>query len=914
MAKRSPYKNVTIHPAQGGALIGSASDDVPITQESNYLSSSANYTTKLNFRRETDGELRREGWEVFSPRDIPSNVSEWGADFNTFNALDSQYPIRMIHQFPGTNGTPVLLVIAGPSLWRLRTGEDTYARDLVSGRLYATPNGLNSDDEADEYWRNAGEDFYWERIYSFGHHMDEIDAGGTPVDPFKGGAYRWEVVDVQNHVIINNGVDLPVVYKSEYDKAYPLYGLRENGVISVGTIGVFQDRLFCADLTVITEGYDTWFEQAGDPYGYYYETNLYANQTVKVQRYQYRMVYSAEGEPKLFNSGVVSGNSVVMESGGLPGTLTVQPTGEYVFQTDSNFAVGTPASMYQLFSTGAFQGPEAYTLNMVSPVSAVKTVDEDPNSLLISGIYVRRGDSTVDSLYAYDSANPTDLYAIDYGPDNIYGTADDGDEDYFAGWGDYRLINAAEDDIILINPSTGNPLSAGTYTAVLRPYAEQLRSPAAFREFSQDGSRILQMKQLADKFVVYRDSGFFFISRTNSAEVPFAIEPRYTGGRVADFRHTVIDVDGTQHIFMGNSGIYTINRSSTEPKPMSLFEIGPPFWQQVPPDLAEFVYATDNPVTREIFINCPLGLLTNAKGQYIDEKGEIIYDETVYQYAVGVGPYADNPIVPGDQEYWDIDENAPVPEPRIAWGVVSYDYVSQTLSTIDTSFTAASYIRKPKHNRVGPEEAWFIMGVHQANEGDYIYTGTQYREDYKYGGVLCRYGYGPPKVGEREPYRIYNRLGYGYQSRLKSGLIDFGDSFSDKECRSYVLELSSKYGVTPVRVKISTSTSPQGTEIVETMEARDGVELDYVELNNLVDENMIPLYVKAPYIRDEIIVLPEYEYGDSVAVEPDYIQDQELFFQTTAPIVNSNPIKIVGRTFEVSGVDTRSATQTYNQG
>ena len=910
---RKAYKNITIHPAQGGALIGSASDDVPITQESNYLSSSANYTDKLNFRRETDGELRREGWEVFNPRNIQANVSEWGADFNTFSALDAQYPIRLIHQFPGTDGTPVLLVIAGSTLWRLRTGEDTYAKNLATNERYATPDGRDSDDPLDEYWRDAGDDFYWERIYFFDHHMDQLDPAGNMVDPFKGGAYRWEVVDVQNHIIINNGVDLPIVYRSEYDQAYPLYGLRENGVISVGTIGVFQDRLFCADLTVITEGYDTWFSQSGDPYGYYYDSSYYANQSVKVQRFQYRMVYSAEGEPRLFNSGVISGDSVVMESGGLAGTLTVTTAGEYQFSTQLKFAIDTPASMYQLFSTGGFQGPEAYTLNMVSPVSAVKTVDES-SSLLISGIFLTKGSVTTVSRYAYDPSNPNDLYAIDYGPDNQLGTSDDEEVDYFEGAGDFKLINSNQADIELINPATGANLAAGVYSVVLRPYAEQLRSPAAFREFSQDGSRILKMKQLADKFVVYRDSGFFFISRTNNAEIPFAIEPRYTGGRVADFRHTIIDVDGKQHLFMGNSGIYMINRSSTEPKPMSMFEIGPPFWQKVPPDLAEFVYAVDNPVTREVFINCPLGLLQNAKGQYIDEKGDVIYDETVYQYAVGNGAYADNPIVPGDQEYWDIDENAPVPEPKISWGVVAYDYVSQTLSTIDTSFTSAAYIRKPKHNRVGPEEAWFVMGVHQANEGDYIYTGTQYREDYKYGGVLCRYGYGPPKVGEREPYRIYNRLGYGYQSRLKSGLIDFGDSFSDKECRSYVIELSSKYGTTPIQVRISTSTAPQGTEQIETMQIVDGQELDYVELNNLVDENMIPLYIKAPYIRDEIIVLPEYNYTEGVAVESNYIEKQEQFFATDTPVVNNNPIKIVGRTFEVSGVDTRSATQAYNQG
>ena len=57
MAKR--YKNITIHPPGWG--LDWVNDDVPISQESNYLSSSANYTEKINFRRETDGELRREG-------------------------------------------------------------------------------------------------------------------------------------------------------------------------------------------------------------------------------------------------------------------------------------------------------------------------------------------------------------------------------------------------------------------------------------------------------------------------------------------------------------------------------------------------------------------------------------------------------------------------------------------------------------------------------------------------------------------------------------------------------------------------------------------------------------------------------------------------------------------------------------
>jgi hypothetical protein len=818
MAKRKPYKNITIHPAQGGALIGSASDDVPITQESNYLSSSANYTDKVNFRRETDGELRREGWELFSPSGNSSDT--WG-NINSFDAINSQYPIRAIHQFPGTDGTPVLIAISGPNVWRLFSSADTYAKDYQNdSALYAT-NG-----QGEEYWVGAGEDFYWKQIYVFENFIDQTSQGDL-VDPFEGGAYRWEIVDVQNHVIINNGVDLPVVYKSEYERAEPLYSLRENGVVSVGTIGEFQDRLFCADLTVITDGFDTWFQQATNPYKDILKDPLYGQ--VKVQRFQYRTVYSAEGEPRLFNS-------------------------------------------------------------------AVKTVNEDPNSLIISGIFLAPSTGS-NNEYASDPNDPNALYV---------------ETGYYDEYGDLQLVDKDASNLILIDPNTGNPLATGNYSIVLRPYAEQLRSPAAFREFAQDGSRILKIKQLADKLVVYRDSGFFFVSKTNSAEFPFAIEPRYTGGRVADFRHTIIDVDGKQHIFMGNSGIYSINRSSTEPQPVNMFEIGPPFWQLVPPDLSEYVYAVDNPITREIFINCPLGILQNKDGDLINERNVVLFSEENYKYSISPDRkiYADDPTQVGDQPYFATEATNIDERPRLEWGVIAYDYVNKTLSTIDASFTSCAYIRKPKHNRIGPEEAWFLMGIHQVGDTGAIYPGTQYRDDNSYGGVLVRYGYGPPKVGEREPYRVYGRLGLGYKSVIKSGLIDFGDSFSDKEVRSYVLELSSKYGVTPVRVRISTTSAPQGVEQIETMQTVDGVDIDYVELNRIADENMIPMYVRAQYIRDEVSVETEY-YAQGAYAVPEYY---DIEFAQDEFSIKPNPVKIVGRTFEVSGVDTRSTTQAYNQG
>ena len=906
MAKKKRFKNITIHPSQGGQLVGSASDDIPLSQAANFLTSSANYTQKVNFRRETDGELRREGWELFNPT---------GND----DALNTSTPIRGVYQFTGTDGTPTLVAISGNTLYRLSSGDRRFAidsSDLLNPNPlleYATVDGQDAPENIPydpDYFSNDADDFTWSPIYTFDSHMDAKESDGTYKTPLEGGAYRWEFVEIRNHLIINNGVDLPIVYKNEWNYAVPIYSLRENGIVSVGTIAGFQDRLFCGDLTVLQVGIDDWFTHAVDPYGSIYaedgqpDSTLWSDgqvRSISSQRFQYRMIYSAEGEPKLFNTGIIDSASgaFIAEGGGLPGKITIS-SGVYTFTPSytkvSEFGVDVDGSMFKSYNNGGFGGEEHVGVFLTSPQSGEKLVDEGfIGSNITAAIQTLIRENPERSLPYMDTGGPS--VNIDGNPYDSYGfspseivsklietiTTLSGIFFIKQSNTNYKLVNQFGNDIKLLNEN-GDPLpetSGGTpieYECVLRPYAEQIKRPAALQEFVQDGSRILKMKQLADKLVVYRDTGFYFITQSNSNINPFAIDPRYSGGRVPDFRHTIVDLGGNQHLFMGNSGVYLINRSSVEPKPMEVFELGPPFWHIVPPDLAEFVYAVDNPVTREIFINCPLGYKLNSSGGYVDELGN--------------------------------STNKPV----IEWGVIAYDYINQTLSQIDSSFTACATIRKPKYNRVGPEELWFLLCVHQAPNTDSLCIGSSYRDDAVYGGVICRYGYGPPLVGTTTPYRLYNRIGYGYTSKIKSGLIDFGDSFSDKEIRSYVLELSSKYGTTPIKVKISTNTAPQGTEIIETMnEGRD-----YVVLNDLVDENMIPLYVRAPYLRDQVIVEPKYihngysEYG--------YVQSQVsngtniYYWEDSKPEVIDNPVKLVGRTFEVSGIDSRATTQTINQG
>jgi len=895
MAKKR-YKNITIHPSQGGQLVGSASDDVPLSQATNYLTSSANYTQKLNFRRETDGELRREGWDLFNPT---------GND----DALNSDYPIRGMYQFTGTDGTPVLIAIAGGTIYKLLSGDRRYAidsSDILNTspvQEYATEDGLDAPETLRDvdYFSNDADDFTWQPIMHptrnvINYHMDSKESDGTYKDPFEGGAYRWEFIEIQNHLIINNGIDLPVIYKSEWSYVVPLYGLRENGVVSVGTIGKFQDRLVCGDLTLISSGYDNWFKYATNPYGKIipdvdegedwadlgYNTDMPAA-SVQTQRFQYRIIYSSEADPKLFNTGVIdpTTNTMIPEGGGLPGDLFIS-NGTYTFVQDYNFPIDEPGSLYRTFFNGNYGDVDHMSIyftpssdSSYESISAIKYDNENfastERSSAINSLVAKYG--VRDEL---DTVNKgfTEAEIITQMITSI-GSLSSGIFISSSG----TLIDKNQSNVVLLDPTTGQPLIDGKYRVVIRPYVEQIKKPAAFYELVQDGSRVTKIKELADKLVVYRDTGFYFVTTTNSPYTPFAVDPRYQGGRVPDFRHTIINLGGNQHLFMGNSGVYVINRSSVEPKVVDKFELGPPFWQMVPPELSEFVYAVDNPVTREIFINCPIGYKEDSAGNYVDEFGE----------------QTNNPV--------------------INWGVIAYDYVNETLSQIDASFTSCFTIRRPKYNRVGPDELWFLMAVHQAWDNTSLYIGSDYREDARYGGCIVRYGYGPPKRGETKPYRIYNRIGYGYRSAIKSGLIDFGDSFSDKEIRSYVLELSSKYGTTPVKVRISTNTAPQGTEEIQTL----GGGLDYVILNDIVDENMIPLLIQAPYLRDQVIVEPTYEhfgYTEYGYVKSKIGSDRSniYYWDDNLPLVIDNPVKLVGRTFEVSGIDTRSTTQTINQG
>ena len=93
-------------------------------------------------------------------------------------------------------------------------------------------------------------------------------------------------------------------------------------------------------------------------------------------------------------------------------------------------------------------------------------------------------------------------------------------------------------------------------------------------------------------------SGHLSISRGDKYTA-FYYEERYKGERVADFRHTVINIDDQRQMFTGYNGTFFITPASMEPAPLPQFMNGYQSSRLITQEEAEFVYASENPLTHK---------------------------------------------------------------------------------------------------------------------------------------------------------------------------------------------------------------------------------------------------------------------------------------------------------------------------
>jgi len=172
---------------------------------------SSNYIEKLNWRGESGREVRTEGFIEF--------MIDEGLEYPTGDNND----ITLIHRIRRPDGNTALVVGTKTGLWLLHS--------LVGGG------------------------YVEEGVFESGVHASEPIGWIQIGSGFNG--ERWEVLDIDEYVVFNNGVDLPVTYRIGDTSVTPIHELRMQGVGAVGSIAELNGHLLVGNiLEVNTERMD----------------------------------------------------------------------------------------------------------------------------------------------------------------------------------------------------------------------------------------------------------------------------------------------------------------------------------------------------------------------------------------------------------------------------------------------------------------------------------------------------------------------------------------------------------------------------------------------------------------------------------------------------------------------------------
>ena len=346
---------------------------------------------------------------------------------------------------------------------------------------------------------------------------------------------------------------------------------------------------------------------------------------------------------------------------------------------------------------------------------------------------------------------------------------------------------------------------------------------AGYQDWQEDGSAIVKMEPIGDHLACYRENGYFLASQNTTVKAPFSFKTRYVGGNVPSFRHTIMLVGGKKHVYAGYNGIFELSLSQPQPIPSIDLAAATDFWKEISEEESEFVFTSNNTTTSEYFIHLPEG------------------------YKSGTDIHT-----------------------------IAYDYKYGTISQIDAAMTAAVSARQPSATSTPAPNDY----------AGYVFLMSF---DSPAGHYISKYGLEPavgtsPHLAIHYRHDIYkNQL--AYDSRLKFGLIAFGDTFHEKDMRSYILHAADVNAA--VGVEIYTAYTTAATRSEKFLFGEENDPNTAIVLDDLKNENAIPVYLRAPLFQDQLVV-------------------------TGLPTGNS--IKFLGRTFEVGGIYDRAAMQMIGIG
>lgn len=875
-SKTKRFINKTLKPMMGGALLENLAGE---------SASGEHYTKKLNFRRHQEGEARREGWDVFKPS---GKLLE--AFPQLHDSLPGNDPIRLICQFRSGDGKSCLVVIAGGTIYKY-----SYVRSPEYINKIPPPEWQDGTYFVDGYIEEPSSDYQWEVIGSGFHHVDQ-----TVGDYFANEVINWEAAVVNSTLYLNNGKDLPIVYREEYSKVIPLLELRESPayrVAAVGTISEFSGFLMLGDIQQIAvNDWENWMKmtqqyllQSRYANNYMYPAYRWDPQFYNEQRTDDRRI---NGNTQFWIDAEKTENkaSEYNESGGISLTKAQYqslPERTYGINLNTSFNSSSDYVWRELFlGKDLFEADPEYS---------------DPyGPVLDSGPYERGEVKTTRSPYSIIWSYEGD--GMRYGT-AVYGTMAQGSNEFIAkyplkrahdlGGGEYGefghpattfpvgeevVIVGAGDEIAELNGIEVNGVLQAvgdgvTYSRIsVGEVINNDDGTQTYRIVDKDGNPISAPGSIVEEELatpIVNSTTGYMIRLDSVGKKTSVVDLVDDGSRILKMK-TLVD----RLMIYRDTGYMTAIRVNTA----EVFQF-------------ERRYSGSRVVDfRNTLIDVAgrFHVFMSFNGIYQVDRAAS-QPKLLQSMDKGTRFWED---LSGDdaERVFTVDNSETrevffcTPEKTFA-----FDYETNTVSEIDQVFTAGAGIIRPYTSKK-VEHRWVILALTDTGRNIQAFADNSI-QDYNF---LVRYGKGP------DGYQVYNRYGNEYKSVLQSGLIDFTDQFNDKDIRSYALHvaentLNGTISDAKVKVRISVVPTSQATvDDITEVELNEEGEFEFttgerIEAEVLLadprSENMIPLYLRGPYFRDAIII----EGKD-------------------------NPVKLIGRTFEVSGVASKLSQTAFNQG
>lgn len=819
----------TFAPKDGGQLLSRLS--------SGNLSPS-NYSAKYNWRRDLDVEHRREGWDYFYPQ------TQRGIGSQPFPA-DPGEEITLVHLARRPDGTVAVLAGTPTRLWVYRGHLDPLYVEKKNGEEYVQPIGPDDEDryweESFKEWQLIGEGFKtyaegaqrWEAQNLNGYTV--LNNGADPVMTYR---IEEDSVKVIDELLMQGIVRARTI--AEYYGFLFIGNLTESSDPTLleptrSTIPVFQ-------LGAISSQEPGRFDEkpveltltstVGGPMNFTASMEFFRPEDVG------RWIVPGNGrffkllsitdslharcEERMQDSVAAPLVDPFTETTVIPFFFltdarddTSRPTSAYYATTDKDLFVD-PKTQWEGKRMSWSDGTTKTIVKVVNAKTALMDDDRpvDASKVAIENTTIR--DLEVNPNVALDVRPFRVAWSLPMEPrrwgltmdvtftagETSLATTNDATHGFTAGQ-EVAVQGAGEDGGVLTAfvEETGpgfirldRPVESTGEGIIVA--ADALASATGYEDLQDDGSGVLRMLRLNDALVIYKDTTNYICTYTGNVEQPmrFLLVPMPHGSTL-HYRWTLVEMDGNYHVYAGRNSFYSFDLTTRRPVPIDPIDLLQDlFFNRVSLADTNQIFATDNYITKEIFIVVP------------------------------------KPRTPLER-------------------VICFDYRYRTFATSDMPLTAgATVIRPDKRQEVGETQHWFVMGNHN---GTLLLYGMMRGEYNKWmppppyvTTIFYRRDARPLPSGDAG----LEAARYGYQSRIITGKNAFGDDFNEKDVINYVLHLSGIHDIStkPVEMTVTFSGSRNASEPVTLLGTR--------VLDDACRISLIPTWFRVHNIREEIFV------------------------------------------------------------